>query len=118
MELGPQGTSLLQRLGKEPDPPEALRIALDQAERSETRRLARIRYGAKHKAKVKPLAPVEERGITIINGEKKRMWAWVGEKLPAKLTSILMPNASEVIYSSEELREAGFKLPKLKRKSK
>lgn len=84
---------------------------LNQATRGEARKLARIRYGMKHKAKIKPLAPVEETTLKEPIS-KARYWRWVGEIMPLKG---LVPGE---LYIAGELRVAGFKLPRLKCKSK
>jgi hypothetical protein len=111
MGLGPHGSSLLQRLGRSMEPPELLAIVMDQASRGEARKLARIRYGMKHKAKVKPLAPVEETWMKdIVTGE--HLWIWLGENLISK--GLLV----NLLYRASFIRKAGFKLPKLKGKTK
>jgi hypothetical protein len=111
MGLGPHGSSLLQRLGRSTEPPELLEIVLDQSSRNEARKLARIRYGMKHKAKVKPLAPVEESSIKS-TPEGKRCWVWIGEDIPSKALE------QAGFYTSDYIRSMGFKLPKLKGKAK
>lgn len=108
MGLGPHGTSLLKRLGKSTEPSELLEIQLDQIARGEARKLARIRYGMKHKAKVKPLAPVEETNEGKVN-KGERLWEWVGETIASKELF------AGQLYSSGFIRKVGFKLPKLQK---
>lgn len=109
MGLGPGGKScLLDRVGRGTLPTEDW-IAMEQTERGDARRLARIRHAMKHKAVKKPEAPVEavEKAIGI-----ERQWTWIGESIGSK--GLLHGK----IYIGAEVRKAGFRLPKLKKKKK
>ena len=89
-----------------------LEVLIDQRRRGDARRLARIRYATKHKVAKKPLAPVEAWSHTTKdeNGRVVRWWKWTGVQTERFFAGEL--------YTSAELRAAGFKLPKLKPKAK
>ncbi len=110
MGLGPQRSSLLQRLDRQAGPPQDTDwYEMEQQERTQARQAARIRHAMKHKAKVRPLAPVRELEYKV---EGKRRWLWVGEEIASKGLY------RTVHYSPEEICAAGFKLPKLVKKEK
>lgn len=110
MGMGPKGTSLLARLGRPTEPlGDTLWIQIDQQERGEARMRARIRYGEKHKTPKKPLAPVEQTNEKH-PGDGARLWKWIGEEIASKG---LLPGD---LYASDQIREAGFKTPKLTKK--
>ena len=79
-------------------------MQLEQLDRQEQRRAKAAWHAAKHKAKAKPLAPATP--LYKPKGEK-RLWRWDGEALESKK---IYPG---VRYFSEEIRAAGFKLPKI-----
>lgn len=106
MGLGPHSSSLLKRASRSAEPISLLEVQADQGYRSRARIAARISHAAKHKAKVKPLAPVEETDYKLPE-TNERLWKWTGEQRPAKLIPLGW------FYTSVELRNAGFKLPKL-----
>jgi len=106
--LGPNGSSLLERVGKQFEMTLDWLI-LDRQERGQARKIATIRYATKHKKQQKPLAPVKESDLKSIP-EGNRLWIWQGEVIESKG---LQPSLS---YSSEYIRKCGFRLPKLKKK--
>jgi hypothetical protein len=85
-------------------------VEMEQMERTEQRKAARVRYALKHKAKVKPLAPVEQVDHKGLEG--KRIWTWQGEDIASKTLF------HGCVYTSERIRKEGFKLPKLKKEGK
>ena len=114
MGLGPHGTSLLARMGRSTDPISLEALILDREARGQARMIARIRHAEKHKAKVKPLAPVEAM-YKEPGKEHERWWIWTGEK-PLNFRrkdGVVILFTLGGAYSSQTLREAGFKLPKL-----
>lgn len=107
MGLGPlHDDSLLRRLGRTKGVLDAWWIELEQMERTAARQQARLKYAAKHKAPVKPLAPVQQYDEKLAAG-KERLWLWIGEDIPSKQL------ARDYYYTSGRIRTAGFKLPKL-----
>ena len=106
MGLGPHGTFLLARMGRSASPISLEALILDREARGQARMIARIQYAKKHKAKVKPLAPVE--AMYKKPGKlHQRWWVWIGETILSKELY------KDVAYTSEAIRAAGFKLPKL-----
>ena len=103
--LGPNNSSLLERTGKAFELTEDWLI-MDRQERSQVRQQARMKYANKHKKQQKPVAPVEETQEKT-NWTGERLWKWLGENNG-------MTNGC--IYTGEEIRKHGFKLPKLKKK--
>jgi hypothetical protein len=79
---------------------------LEQQDRGEQRKLKAIWYAERHKTPKKPEAPVAAE--PKLKGEP-RMWKWTGESIPSKGFT-----AGEV-YSVEQIRAAGFKLPKMEK---
>jgi len=107
MGLGPNGSSLLERLGRPTEPGgDTIWIQVDQHIRGEARMQARMRYQQKHKTPKKPEAPVRPLNV------KPRMWLWEGESISSKL----LQNGVE--YTAEFIRAAGFKLPELQKQKK
>lgn len=104
MGLGPHRTSLLERVGKPTGPISLEALIMDREARGQARMIARIRHATKHKAKVKPLAPVEP---TIKIKGQDRCWFWVGETI---LSKELFKGYN---YTTTFIRSAGFKLPRL-----
>src|SRR3990167_915592 len=104
MGLGPHGTSLLARMGRSASPISLEALILDREARGQARMIARIQYARKHKAKVKPLAPVVP--YSKRKGEERER-EWIGETIESKN---LYKGA---IYSDRYIRAAGFRLPKL-----
>ena len=111
MGLGPHGTSLLQRVGRPTEPPGAFELSIEQSNRTEARKEARIRYARKHKAKVKPMAPVEETNVKDMS-TKERWWRWIGENITSQGIETLS------YYTGKQIRKAGFKLPRLQKKGR
>ena len=109
--LGPNGTSLIQRVGRIEDPQflGVQWIEMEQKARGKARLIARIKHQQKHKMVKKPEAPVLPLGDE--KGEK-RVWLWNGESIGSKS----LYNGYE--YLGSEIRSAGFKLPKLMKKVK
>lgn len=105
--FGPNNSSLLERVGKQFEMTLDW-LEMDRSERGQARRVAAIRYGMKHKKQQKPLAPVEETTEKHY-GDKARLWKWNGEEIASKG---LLPGD---LYASDQIREAGFRLPKLKK---
>ena len=109
MGLGPNGSKLLERLGRPTEPGgDTIWIQIDQQERGEARMQARMRYQQKHKTPKKPEAPVEAGG----GKGAQRNWLWVGESIPSKQMF------KDMIYYAADIRAAGFKLPKLQKQKK
>ena len=105
MGLGPNGASLLDRTGQ---PAQVWRdpfaMQLEQQDRREARQEKAI-WHAMHRAQPrKPEAPVVV--IKKAKGEV-RCWMWEGEDIPSK------PLYKGTVYTSEQIRKAGFKLPKV-----
>jgi hypothetical protein len=79
----------------------------EQIERGEARRAKAIWHAARHRAQRKSEAPVspmpKEKG-------QERKWCWVGEPIYSK--GLIHSG----YYTSAEIRKAGFKLPRLKKK--
>lgn len=108
MGMGPGSSSLLRRLERAEGPPEDdFWYAMEQQDRQEQRKAARIRYAQKHKAKKKPLAPV---GQTEEKFGGERCWVWQGEDIESKKLK------QGLLYTSKEIRSKGFKLPPLAKK--
>ena len=115
MGLGPHGASLQARVGRRTETMGELELLVDQRDRGEARMRARIRHAAKHRTPAKPLAPVEETDskIAVDFGRRQaRLWIWRGEAIPSKGLVAGEP------YRGDEIRNAGFKLPKLKGRPK
>lgn len=106
--LGPNGSSLLQRLERPTEPAgDTLWYAMEQEGRREARVQARIRHQQKHKTPKKPEAPVNESNYKTQEGE--RCWEWQGETIASKGLE------KGGVYGSSFIRKAGFKLPKLQK---
>lgn len=82
---------------------------MEQGERGQLRRAAALGHAKKHKAPVKPLAPVAP--AEKLKGQTRR-WNWIGEDIPSKGLR------KGVQYEAKIIREAGFKLPKLEKKAR
>jgi hypothetical protein len=108
MGLGPNGTSLLVKLGR----PVGLTFAdpfammCEQAERQAARRQKAIEHAMKHHKPPKPEAPVEP--MPKQSGHP-RAWRWIGESIDSKGL------VTGVCYQAEQIRKAGYKLPKLEK---
>lgn len=111
MGLGPNGSSLLERLGRPTEPGgDTLWIQIDQQQRGEARAQARMRYQQKHKAPKKPEAPVEP--LPSKAKGQEREWWWRGETIMSK--GLVQGDR----YFTNQIRAAGFKLPRLEKKPK
>ena len=111
MGLGPHGSSLLQRLERPMEPAgDTLWYAMEQEARRDARMQARIRHQQKHKTPKKPKAPVEQTNEKH-PGDGARLWKWVGVEIASK--GLLLGD----LYASDQIREAGFKLPKLQKQT-
>ena len=106
--LGPNNTSLLERVGKQFEMTLDW-LEMDRQERGQARRLAVIRYGMKHKKQQKPTAPVRDK--PKMKGYE-RQWIWEGKSMESK--GMIHGQG----YSGTEIRNQGFKLPKLEKKGK
>jgi hypothetical protein len=103
--LGPRGTSLAQRVSLPPPVwSNPFAMQMEGIARAEARRERAIWHRMKHAAPRKPEAPVtpkpKEKG-------KSRTWLWVGEGIASK------GMYEGYTYTAEQLRKAGFKLPKI-----
>jgi len=100
--------SLLDRVGRSlvlvDSETNEFEMALVQAERTRTRQYARILHAQKHKKPPKPIAPVETK--KPLKGEQ-RQWKWLGEDILSKKL------VQGEWYSAREIRDAGFKIPKI-----
>jgi hypothetical protein len=105
MGLGPKESSLLDRTGRPLEPwSNPFTMQCEQIERGQARRLRAIWYAERHRKAQKPEAPAQPipkaKGYDI-------MWQWDGESIPSKGLE------KDKLYTAAQLREAGFKLPKL-----
>ena len=105
--LGPNNSSLLERTGKAFELTEDW-LVMDRQERSQVRKLAVIKWRMKKQKAQKPVAPVEETSQKETK-DGVRLWIWKGEDNGLKQGEL---------YTSDDIRRYGFKLPKLKKKGK
>ena len=91
-------------MGKPTGPITLEALIMDRESRSQARMIARIQYTKKHKAKVKPLAPVIP--YSKRKGEERER-EWIGENIESKNLY------KGSVYSDSYIRKQGFKLPKL-----
>jgi hypothetical protein len=101
--LGPNGVSLLGRLGKAFDMTQDY-VEMEQNERTYIRKAAQIAHGKANPSPPKPLAPVVPEKKA--KGQDRR-WLWVGETIESAHM------VQGLHYFSNEIRRAGFKLPKI-----
>jgi len=105
MGLGPKGSSLIDRCGHDAAPwRDPFAMQLEQQDRLEQRRLKAIWWAMKHKKAQKPEAPVL--ALKKVKGVP-RQWKWWGEDIIS--TGMLRDG----VYFAEDIRKAGFKLPKI-----
>ena len=106
--LGSNQTSLLERVGKKFEMTLDW-LEMDRQERGQARKIAAIKWSMKHKKQQKPVAPVEQCDDRF-SEEGKRLWIWKGEDIPSKSIQYAY------MLTSDQIRKAGFRCPKLKKK--
>ena len=84
---------------------------MDRQERGQARRKAVMKWAGKHKKQQKPLAPIEP--LKKAKGQE-RQWIWIGEDIPSK--DLWNSGKKWITYTKKQIQEAGFRLPKLKKK--
>jgi hypothetical protein len=114
MGIGPNGSSLLERLPSLvvlSDDSEPWQMAMEQQARGQARLENAIRHHRKKPPK--PLAPIEFSHMgQKPDGKFERLWVWLGENIPSKGL------VKTSYYTAKEIRDAGFKLPPIKKKEK
>lgn len=108
MGLGPHSSSLLERVAGWSQPwRDPFAMQLEQADRREARQQKAIWHAMHRAAPKKPEAPVEAKPK---EKSKTRTWLWVGESISSKGLQ------KDYTYTADQIRKAGFKLPKLEKK--